>query len=158
MFTSLTRERTHDTAVRVGTTHQGSNARSSTRTTERSWVGALGVGGTTRRLRWLDILPALGVYDCEWEADLSEMDGAWLARCPLCRIPKALRIREVVEWYPWEDNRPFVCVECTEGCDVGELMERFLMSYEALVWRRHSERWETMARWLYEVWRRAMGL
>lgn len=114
-------------------------------TTQGSYEGALqqriqsgvdvGVGGRVRELSARTALRALRVSGCEYRPDLTVLDGAWIGRCPLCRLPDAVRIWELGSHGSDDGERPVASAFCRRGCSPGVLLEALVVDCDALAAR-----------------------
>jgi hypothetical protein len=85
------------------------------------------------------------------------VDGAWVATCPSCRTPGALRLRELRER---DDNHrdPPVSVGCQRRCaEPAELAAILLTDPDVLHARAEAARWRAHSTWLTDFIRRVLA-
>jgi hypothetical protein len=110
----------------------------------------------TRRRPQLDAataLLALRAIGCAYRPDVAVIDGAWVATCPSCRTPGALRLRERDD-----DHRgPPLSVGCQRRCaEPGELAAILATDVDVLEARADAARWRAHSTWLTDFTRRAL--
>jgi hypothetical protein len=114
----------------------------------------------TRRRPQLDAataLLALRAIGCAYRPDVAVIDGAWLATCPSCRTPGALRLRELRER---DDNHrdPPVSVGCQLRCaEPAELAATLLTDPDVLEAHAETARWRAFSTWAIDGWRRTLA-
>jgi hypothetical protein len=109
-----------------------------------------------RKLDAKAALLALRALDLRYTPDLSVVDGAWCADCPICRARGALRIRELRERD--DDHRdPLVSVGCTRRCaEPNEIAVLLSTDVNVLEARAEAARWRMRYRWALDSWRRTL--
>lgn len=139
----------------VGTTYQGSNGGAlpqALREWEDVGVGSRAGAGFTASTA----LTALLVLDCEYRPDLSVPDGAWIARCPLCRLPRTLRIWEASQREPDVSVPLWVSVRCRNGCAWAAIRERLLTPVRVLEAEERERQAWARYRWALDLSRQLL--
>ena len=96
-------------------------------------------------------LLALRAIGLSYRPDTSVLDGAWIATCPACRRPNALKITEA---------RPggAVAVGCRRRCrPPQEIAELLSTDPDILAARADAARWMAYAIWLTDFARRSIA-
>jgi hypothetical protein len=96
-------------------------------------------------------LLALRAIGLSYRPDTSVPDGAWIATCPACRRPNALKITEA---------RPggAVSVGCRRRCRPPQEIAMLLSTDpEVLAARAEAARWRSLACWAIESYRRSIA-
>ena len=96
-------------------------------------------------------LLALRAIGLSYRPDTSVPDGAWIATCPACRRPNALKITEA---------RPggAVAVGCRRRCGPPQEIAVLLSTDpDILAARAETARWRSLACWAIESYRRSIA-
>jgi hypothetical protein len=96
-------------------------------------------------------LLALRAIGASYRPDTNVADGAWIATCPACRGPNALKITEARPGGP-------VSVGCRRRCrPPGEIADLLSTDTDVLAARAETARWMTYAIWLTDFARRSVA-
>lgn len=110
------------------------------------------VNGRRATLDAQTALLALRAIGLPYRPDTSVLDGAWIATCPACREPNALKITEARPGGP-------VSVGCRRRCRPPQEIAVLLSTDpDILAARAETARWRSLACWAIESYRRSIAL